>query len=129
MYPDRKFFSFARAVIDVVLIAAAFVFSSAVAWPYKALLETAHGVLILFAVECVWLLSAQATHLYEDYRSRDFMYELVAVLKKCAVAFRWYGPHTFLCEEYRPLKSFRGYLQSILSLSFGDGEVRRKEAP
>lgn len=87
MYPDRKFIDFTRALLDILVIALAFSVAEAMSWPFGDILKVRHSVSILLALEALWLLSAQATHLYQDFRSRDLLYEMFALLKSVVALF------------------------------------------
>ena len=71
----------------MAVLVATFEVSGMVSWPFENLLRERHTVLILLAVEALWLLSAQAVHLYQDIRSRDFLFEIVALLKNGVALF------------------------------------------
>jgi putative colanic acid biosynthesis UDP-glucose lipid carrier transferase len=81
MHTDRELLSFLRAIIDMLVIAVVAIVSAKLALLRSDFMTSRHFLLVMIGVEGIWILSAKAAQLYQDFRSRDFVYELVSVFK------------------------------------------------
>ena len=85
MYLYRKFLYSIRLLADLATLFAACELAAFIS--YLHIGERTHHFfpLLFILLLLVWIISSQVTHLYDDFRSRDFGYEMVVILKNILV--------------------------------------------
>ena len=74
-----------RVFFDVVLIIAAFIVSAIVSLPGFSFFDQTNAEFLLLCLLGVWFFSSRTTGLYDEFRSRNYSYELLLIVKNiCA---------------------------------------------
>jgi Undecaprenyl-phosphate glucose phosphotransferase len=85
MYTYRKFLLSVRLVADSATIVLSCELAVLLSYLHVGGRAHQYFYLILPLLLLVWVVSSQVTHLYDDFRSRDFGYEVVVILKNVIV--------------------------------------------
>ena len=78
-------FTVFRIVIDLIMIGAVFFVSAVLAHGWGSFTFTPNDIYVLVVIGLVWYGSARSQHLYDEFRSRNFSFEFVAILKTLTV--------------------------------------------
>ena len=90
MHNYHRSYFYLKITIDILLLAACFILASFLAkyriefWRTFFDLDQ-REILMLLVLSIIWCFSAQATGLYDEFRSRTFSFELVTVIKNCLI--------------------------------------------
>ena len=78
---------FFRIIADVVILIAVFLVSAEVSSPEFSFLHSANAQLLLLLLLIIWYFAARSTGLYNEFRSRNFSFEVIALAKNVIVLF------------------------------------------
>lgn len=81
MYTYRKFLYSLRLIADLAVVALSFEVAILLSYLHVGVSRQHSFYIILLFLLLAWVTTSQVTHLYDDFRSRDFGYELIAILK------------------------------------------------
>jgi len=90
MHSYHRSYFYLKTALDLFLLAVSFLLASFLA-KYRIFPATLFFALerreipMLIALSMIWCFSAQATGLYDEFRSRTFSFELVTVVKNCLI--------------------------------------------
>ena len=74
-----------RIVVDLILVIAVFLLSAFVSLPSFNFFKEINSQFLLLALLIIWFFSTRATALYDEFRSRNYSYELLLVIKNIIV--------------------------------------------
>lgn len=81
MENQRQSLYFIRLTTDLLLLSISFILAFLAILPPEKLLMKVNAQFLLLSLLITWFFSARATGLYDEFRSRNFSYELIAVIK------------------------------------------------
>ena len=81
MHIYRKFLYAVRLVADLIVLCLSYGLSVYVTDFYTHVKVSQNVYLALLILLLTWVVSSQVTHLYDDFRSRDFSYQFTRILK------------------------------------------------
>ncbi len=90
MHNYHRSYFYLKTAIDLFLLAVSFLLASFLA-KYRVYPETMffdlerREIPMLLVLSIIWCFSAQATGLYDEFRSRTFSFELITVVKNCLI--------------------------------------------
>jgi putative colanic acid biosynthesis UDP-glucose lipid carrier transferase len=85
MQNQRRSLHFLRVSSDILLIATAFIGAAALSVGFERFLEKANAQLLLLSLLVIWFFTAKANGVYDEFRGRNFYYELMALVQSLFV--------------------------------------------
>ena len=99
MIVNRKSIYHFRLISDLILLDIALLLAAIIAHPYKNFLANSNIVYLQVVLVLTWIFSTKSAKLYDDFRSRDFTYELVRIVKNVVIQFAVGVIFLFLVKE------------------------------
>lgn len=81
MFYDRKLFYILRILFDLSTIILCFLFIRCININEFNFSISIRSLFLVFSLTVVWVLSANSTGLYDEFRSRNFVYEFILIVK------------------------------------------------
>lgn len=103
-----------RIVLDIFLIIAVFLVSATISLPGYNFLKETNSQLLLLSLLVIWFFSTRATGLYDEFRSRNYSYELILVIKNIVMQIFSVIIVLFLLKEHDLSRHFVVRFSSIL---------------
>lgn len=76
-----------RLSIDILILIAVFICSADISYLYFKLFESPHAQLLLLSLLVIWFISSKSTGLYHEFRSRNFSFEVISLIKNMIIIF------------------------------------------
>lgn len=74
-----------RITLDMILIVVGFVISASLAQPGYDFIKETNGQFLILSILVIWYVSTKSTKLYDEFRSRNVSFELIAFAKTLLV--------------------------------------------
>lgn len=81
----RKSLSLFQITADMFLIIIAFIISARIAQPGYDFLKETNGQFLVLSLLVIWYVSTKSTRLYDEFRSRNISFELIAFFKNLII--------------------------------------------
>jgi putative colanic acid biosysnthesis UDP-glucose lipid carrier transferase len=118
MYSNRKALHFARFISDIVLLVVSYNLALyLVKFDFQFVLKHQDVPAILFCLSVVWFYSSRITSLYDDFRTKDFSFELVPIMKNVITQAVASIIILFLLKDWDYSRSFVFLFSGFLFLS------------
>lgn len=78
---------FFRIIVDAVILIVVFLVSVEVSSPEFSFMNSANAQLLLLSLLVIWYFAARSTGLYNEFRSRNFSFEVISLAKNVIVLF------------------------------------------
>ena len=88
-----------RITLDMILIVVGFVISASLAQPGYDFLKETNGQFLILSILVIWYVSTKSTKLYDEFRSRNVSFELIAFAKTLLIIFLSTMVILFLLKE------------------------------
>jgi putative colanic acid biosynthesis UDP-glucose lipid carrier transferase len=85
MIINKKSIYLFRIVSDLVLLEIVFIGSASIIQSFSSFVIHQPLIFLLFVLNISWILSAKSIKLYDDFRSRNYSYELINIIKNVSV--------------------------------------------
>ncbi len=85
MHAHRKTLHFFRILSDLIVLSASFWIALTVIGRWQQRSPAVVDFFIFLCLLIVWFFSSRITHLYDEFRARDYSFELIAVLKNVLI--------------------------------------------
>jgi putative colanic acid biosynthesis UDP-glucose lipid carrier transferase len=102
-----------RITIDIIILTAVFIISAVVSYPAFDFLRNTDAQLLLLSLLVIWYLSARTTGLYDEFRSRNFSFEVISLTKNITILLIVTIIILFFLKE----ESLSRYFVGVFSLS------------
>jgi len=99
-----------RITIDIIIIIFAFVISAHLSYSEFDFFRNTNAQFLLLALLITWFFTSKNTDLYDEFRSRNFSFEVIAVIKNIIILVASAMIILFLLREY--------HLERIFIISF-----------
>ena len=76
-----------RIIIDLLIVTWVFLISGNMSFPRFYIMSTPNAKFLLLTTIITWLISAKSSELYDEFRSRNVNFEIIAVVKNVMVEF------------------------------------------
>ena len=107
----RKSIYFIRIFADIIVIIAAFIISANLSYPEFNFFTNVNSQFLLLALLITWFFTSKNTDLYDEFRSRNFSFEVIAVIKNIIILVASSMVILFLLHEY--------HLERIFIIEYG----------
>ena len=87
MFSQHKFINLLQLFLDIIILISSFLLATVIIGKQLPLALISQHYFFLSCLIVVWFFSSQSIKLYDDFRSRDFSNELIAVLKNISIQF------------------------------------------
>ena len=84
MQINRTYLYFTRIFFDIATLVISFILSGYLSVNDFNYLNNINAQFLLLSLSVIWFLSSKSTKLYDDFRSRNFVHELIPVLRNVA---------------------------------------------
>lgn len=97
---------FIRFSIDVLILIAAFIISAHLSYSQFDFFRSTNAQFLLLSLLIIWFFSSKNNGLYDEFRSRNFSFEIIAVIKNIVIMIFSAMIVLFLLREYNLSRFF-----------------------
>jgi putative colanic acid biosynthesis UDP-glucose lipid carrier transferase len=111
-----------RIILDLILIIAVFLLSIKISSQGCNFLKETNSQLLLLSLLIIWYFSCKTIGLYDEFRSRNYSYELLLVIKNIIVQVLGVIVVSFLLKKYDLSRYFVVVYSSLLFIILGSSK-------